>query len=102
MTRSLASLPWLTLAAVLALAPFAAAEWYEGKPDCPPDMMCTTSAPVTEGATTGGATGAPADQQAGVASEAPAKRAADGTVHQVGLAALILGLAVTGDALRRR
>lgn len=27
----------------LMLAPATAAEWYEGKPDCPPDMFCTES-----------------------------------------------------------
>lgn len=32
------------LAALLALAMPAAAEWYEGKPECPPDVACTTSA----------------------------------------------------------
>ena len=38
------------LATLLALAPLAAAEWYEGKPDCPPDTFCTTSAPSEDDA----------------------------------------------------
>jgi hypothetical protein len=39
-------LPWLALAGLatlVALASPAAAEWYEGKPDCPPDQFCTMS-----------------------------------------------------------
>ena len=34
--------PSLTLV-LLLLVPAASAEYYEGKPDCPPDMFCTES-----------------------------------------------------------
>ncbi|HVL48895.1 MAG TPA: hypothetical protein VM889_10090 [Candidatus Thermoplasmatota archaeon] len=34
----------LALVSLLTMAPLAAAEYYEGKPDCPPDRFCTTSA----------------------------------------------------------
>lgn len=36
------------LAAFVAVAGLASAEWYEGKPDCPPDRMCTMSSPEGE------------------------------------------------------
>lgn len=55
MTRNL--LRWIPLAGLAALAVLAlpaAAEWYEGKPDCPPDRMCTMS-----GGADGNATGEP-------------------------------------------
>lgn len=38
-------LPLLLIVAALTIAPLAAAEYYEGKPECPPDHMCTTSMP---------------------------------------------------------
>lgn len=44
------------LAALVALALPAAAEYYEGKPDCPPDMACTLSAPTEGAAPEGNAT----------------------------------------------
>lgn len=45
-----------TLLLALLLVPAAAAEYYEGKPECPEDMFCT----MTESAPEDGAAAAPA------------------------------------------
>ena len=38
----------IAIGTLLALVPLASAEWYDGKPECPPDQFCTTSAPERE------------------------------------------------------